>query len=771
MIPFTFGPEFQDNVLTLMLNDLAFTDKCLNFIEEDHLYSDSHKWMFKQIKTKYDTENTVPCMVDIEDNLKKADKSKRRLYKAFAHKIIEARPKSSEFIKTKLTEFAKKSAFIDLFQYGQTLYNEGSTQDAYDYVLESINHLHNISFKNDQIISIQNFEDERRRSVMQRNLEVDRIPTLIPSLDQILMGGLSKFDGEFGLILAAPKVGKSTALIHMGFACLTSLKGRVAHFVLEGATEQTITRYQSRLSGIPAKMITKNNLSEYEESKLEMIGKRFMDRLDIIPFNQHWDYTTGDIEGKLVELEREGKSPDLVVIDYADLLKGRKSFTDVRHEQTSVFRDIKNIGMRMRKAIWSACLAGETKIHTLHGHIQIKDLVGKKGIPVYAYNHEEGKVEVQTISEIFQTDTFAEVWEVEFDNGEKVRMTPNHRLMLRSGEYKELRECVVGESIMPMRIYQQKSGSSDRREPFVNINLNRSIEKNKDLSRYHERIRESHLVAEWKYDERNDLHVHHIDGDWNNNHPDNIKLMTNSEHRTFHLSKKNWMKTEDGKQWWSKNNPQLKKSIRVRTSKTVSNIWKERKRLGVEIRKKPDYMSDEQIINKAKQLSCIDRKSLKEAGLWDRVSKRLGGVFGLKELLANNHKIVSIRECKVNVPVFNLTVEPSHNYALSAGVFVKNSQSQRPKDGPNKETVLRSMSISEAYEKVRIADFVGTLNQTPFEKDAGILRFLADIYRNNTSDVMIRLFCDFERMVFSSKKLTDILPHEIYHAAPWKIKR
>jgi len=172
-------------------------------------------------------------------------------------------------------------------------------------------------------------------------------------------------------------------------------------------------------------------------------------------------------------------------------------------------------------------------------------------------------------------------------------------LMLRSGEYKELRECVVGESIMPMRIYQQKSGSSDRREPFVN----------------------------------------------------------------------------------------------------------------------------------------------------------------------------SIRECKVNVPVFNLTVEPSHNYALSAGVFVKNSQSQRPKDGPNKETVLRSMSISEAYEKVRIADFVGTLNQTPFEKDAGILRFLADIYRNNTSDVMIRLFCDFERMVFSSKKLTDILPHEIYHAAPWKIKR
>ena len=98
------------------------------------------------------------------------------------------------------------------------------------------------------------------------------------------------------------------------------------------------------------------------------------------------------------------------------------------------------------------------------------------------------------------------------------------------------------------------------------------------------------------------------------------------------------------------------------------------------------------------------------------------------------------------------------------------SQAQRPKDLPDKELILRSASISESYEKVRIADFVGTLNQTPFEKDAGIMRIFADIYRSNASDVMIRTFCDFERMIFSSKKLTDILPHQMAVAAPWKLK-
>lgn len=448
---FEFGQSFQDNMLSLMLEDVAFADKCIKYVDPDHLHSDSHKWLFGEIK-KSMTRGVVPTTVEIEDCLKTSDKSKRRLYKTFADKIMSAPIKSRDFLKAKLTEFAKKTAFVDLFQHAQTLYNAGNPKGAYDYVMNAIGALHSISFDSDQIVNIQDFEELRKLTMAQKSLSVDRISTGIPSLDLVLMGGLSKFNGELGVILALPKMGKSICLIHMGFACLSSFRGRVAHFVLEGSTAQTVTRYQSRLTGIPANRVEAGDLDDHEEAMLEMIGKRYMDRLTVIPMNNHWDYTTGDIDAKIQELDREGMKPDLVVVDYADLVKPRSSQGELRHDQTSVFRDLKSMSMRYRIACWTA------------------------------------------------------------------------------------------------------------------------------------------------------------------------------------------------------------------------------------------------------------------------------------------------------------------------------SQAQRPKDAPDKELILRSASISESYEKVRIADFVGTLNQTPFEKDAGVMRIFADIYRANASDVMIRTFCDFERMIFSSKKLTDILPHHMAVAAPWKLK-
>jgi hypothetical protein len=80
------------------------------------------------------------------------------------------------------------------------------------------------------------------------------------------------------------------------------------------------------------------------------------------------------------------------------------------------------------------------------------------------------------------------------------------------------------------------------------------------------------------------------------------------------------------------------------------------------------------------------------------------------------------------------------------------SQAQRPKDTPERAGLLRSKDIAESYEKVRIADFIATLNQTSHEKEAGILRFHLDLYRSNETDKTILLFVDFTRMIFHSLK-------------------
>lgn len=361
-VPFVFGPKFQNSMLSLMLRDLSFTSRVIKFVENDHLHSDAHKWVFDEIKKKYLKAGIVPSQIEIESGLKKVEKHKVKLYRQFVGEIYKQLPEDPEYIREQLSEFARRANFNDLFSYSQVLYNGGKADEAYRYVLEQINHLHAISFKDDQTVSVTDFEDIRQRFVQQRVLTVDRISTGIPALDTILRGGLSRLEGEFAVIVAEPKKGKSIALIHMGASCLLkNFKCRVAHFVLEGSTETTIFRYQSRLSGIPEERIASDELTPEEQTKLHKIGKRFMGRLELIPFNTHWEYTTTDIESKLAELDRKGMTPDLIVIDYADLLLPREKSREERMNQREVYRELKRLALMRKCAIWTASQAQRPK--------------------------------------------------------------------------------------------------------------------------------------------------------------------------------------------------------------------------------------------------------------------------------------------------------------------------------------------------------------------------------------------------------------------------
>jgi hypothetical protein len=361
-IPFNFGQRFQDNMMALMLKDAVFTDKACKYILPEYLHSDAHKWLFERVKKRFSKDGMIPSRIEIDECLKAVEKHRRKIYQGFIEKVLGLDPEDPIFICDRLTDFAKRTHFADMFSQAQLHYNSGETQEAYNYVLNSINDLHLISFQDDQSIGVRDFENIRRLYVSQRLMVKDRIPTGIKPLDTILRGGLSKFEGELGVILAEAKKGKSVALIHFSIACLKLPGLRVAHFVLEGSTETQITRYESRMTGIPTARIANDEITSSEFVRLEKLGRKYGDRLDLIPMNQKWDYTTGDIEAKVMELERRGRKPDLIVLDYADLLQPReKSREGERMNQRAVFRDLKKLAMMKKVAIWTATQAQRPK--------------------------------------------------------------------------------------------------------------------------------------------------------------------------------------------------------------------------------------------------------------------------------------------------------------------------------------------------------------------------------------------------------------------------
>lgn len=79
-----------------------------------------------------------------------------------------------------------------------------------------------------------------------------------------------------------------------------------------------------------------------------------------------------------------------------------------------------------------ACITGDTLIHTINGKKPIKDLIGKSEF-VYSYDIENKKIEIKRCLCIQKTRENAQIYELELDDGQKIKMTDNHKVLTTRG--------------------------------------------------------------------------------------------------------------------------------------------------------------------------------------------------------------------------------------------------------------------------------------------------------------------------------------------------
>ncbi len=81
------------------------------------------------------------------------------------------------------------------------------------------------------------------------------------------------------------------------------------------------------------------------------------------------------------------------------------------------------------------------------------------------------------------------------------------------------------------------------------------------------------------------------------------------------------------------------------------------------------------------------------------------------------------------------------------------SQAQRPQ-GKNydvDEHIIKVAQIAGGIEKVRVADFVGSINMTADEKQNGVARLWQEIYRDNEAGKLTYTKCDLSRMTLTGE--------------------
>ena len=97
------------------------------------------------------------------------------------------------------------------------------------------------------------------------------------------------------------------------------------------------------------------------------------------------------------------------------------------------------------------CLAGETKILTENGYMPIEDL-NNKCTRVYTFN-DDGSVSLTNEPVLItQTDTVTELIEIEMENEYIFRCTPEHRLLLSDGTYKQAKDLTINDDLQTVSI-------------------------------------------------------------------------------------------------------------------------------------------------------------------------------------------------------------------------------------------------------------------------------------------------------------------------------
>jgi replicative DNA helicase len=338
-----FGKSFQEKLVKIVLFDRNFANQMEEVLDTSYLelkYLQVFVDLMFQHKQSY-PHPTYEAMVSVVRT--QTDDYSDSVIK----QVIDfmARIKSNaigdddeEYVKEKSLDFCKKQKLKEAILKSVDLLQNQS----FDQIQKVINEAMNLGADNDH-------GHDWHKDVLDRFELKMRNPTSTAwdEIDSITKGGLGK--RELGVVVAPTGAGKSMALAHLG--AMAVVKGKtVVHYTLELADTVVGQRYDSCITGIELK-----NLMSMKDSILEVI-EHIPGQLIIKEYPTK-SASTRTITGHLEKLRQKGIDPDMIIVDYADLLKptatGFKT-QELRHSLGNIYEELRGIGQTFDIPVWTA---------------------------------------------------------------------------------------------------------------------------------------------------------------------------------------------------------------------------------------------------------------------------------------------------------------------------------------------------------------------------------------------------------------------------------
>ena len=330
-----YGSDFQIKVLSSLLTHKEFLTNIHDIISEEYFEKGAHKWVIKEIVKYYDKYHTTPSLEVLKVELQKIDNDVLKI--SIRDQLKLAYVTSDEDLKYVQEEFTN---FCRNQQLKKALMTSVDMLKAGDF--EAIRILVDDALKAGQD---KNVGHEYNKDIEERYRENSRtvIPTPWERINDLLQGGLG--NGDFGLIFGNPGGGKSWSLVALG-GYAVRMGYNVLHYTLELGEDYVGRRYDAFFCDIDVSQII------LHKEKVEEIVPQLPGKL-IIKEYPTGRATVSTIESHITKCASMGVKPDLVIIDYVDLLSSRKRTRERKDEIDDIYTSTKGLAKQLNIPVWS----------------------------------------------------------------------------------------------------------------------------------------------------------------------------------------------------------------------------------------------------------------------------------------------------------------------------------------------------------------------------------------------------------------------------------
>ena len=340
-----YGTSFQSKIIVSLLTDVKFTKQIIDILEISYFDSDSNKFIIKSIQNYFKKYKTTPTMEALKVFIDEIDNDVLKsgvvdfLRQAWSHRESP----DLEFVKEKCLEFCKNQVIKNAIMESVELLDNQQYDDIKGVMDTAMRAGVERDIGHEYITGFEERMTEQAR---------DTLPTKWDSINELMDGGLA--GGELGVIVAPAGIGKSWTLQALGAEAVK--KGKtVIHYTLELNAEYVGLRYDTIVSGQPT-----GNLQYYKEDVLKAIGKLKGDL--IIKYYPTRTASVNTITSHLQQCELQGIKPDLVLVDYADIMKSTSNFTEKRHQIGHIYEELRGMAGEFEIPVWTASQANRSSL-------------------------------------------------------------------------------------------------------------------------------------------------------------------------------------------------------------------------------------------------------------------------------------------------------------------------------------------------------------------------------------------------------------------------